>query len=55
MPEWRWRELRVRDLVLASHRYASEDLLDTPENRERFGSWMQEASDHIQWLLDHPP
>jgi len=54
MPEWRWRELRVRALVRASNRYATEDLLDTPERRSLVGGWMDEASRHIQWLLDHP-
>ncbi len=51
--EWRWRELRVRDLVLASNRYATEDLLDTPENRARVGAWMEEGHRHLQWLLVH--
>ena len=55
IPEWRWRELRVRDLVAASNRYATADLLNTAENRALVGRWMEEGNTHLQWLAIYHP
>ena len=52
MPEWRWRELRIRDLVLAATRYAKADRLATPEDQTMVMGWTEEANQHLQWLME---
>jgi len=54
LPEWRWRELRVRDLVLAIGRYAEHGRLSTPKNAALAGVWVEEVKGHMQWLVDNP-
>lgn len=53
-PEWRWRELRVRDLVHASNNYAEDGRIVTPEDRALVAGWLEEGNRHLQWLMDHP-
>ncbi len=54
MPEWRWRELRIRDLVFAATGFAQADRMTTPEDQALVGGWLEEANQHLQWLIERP-